>query len=124
MEAFDIYDADYLKEIGGDAAKMNDNPVGTGPYIVKEWVRGDHITFVPNPTYFGEKPANTTFILKWNKEAAARLLDLQAGNVSGIAEVTSDDIATIQADANLKLYPAQVQQLPVPGHQQHPRALR
>ena len=88
VEAFDIYERANLKEIGGDATKMNETPVGTGPYIVKEWVRGDHITFVPNPTYFGEKPANTTFIMKWNKEAAARLLDLQAGNVSGIAEVT------------------------------------
>ena len=108
VEAFDIYDAGYLKEIGGDSTKMNEKPVGTGPYIVKEWVRGDHITLEPNPTYFGEKPANKTFIIKWNKEAAARLLDLQAGNVSGIAEVTSDDIATIQADKNLKLYPRKV----------------
>jgi ABC-type transport system substrate-binding protein len=105
VEAFDIYDAGYIEEIGGDVAKMNENPVGTGPYIVQEWVRGDHITFVPNPTYYGEKAANTTFIMKWNKEAAARLLDLQSGNVSGIAEVTSDDLATIEADANLKLYP-------------------
>lgn len=108
VEAFDIYDEGYLKEIGGDATKMNENPVGTGYYMVKEWVRGDHITFVPNPTYFGEKPANTTFIMKWNKEAASRLLDLQAGNVSGIAEVTADDLATISADANLKLYPRHV----------------
>ena len=84
---------------------MNDNPVGTGPYIMKEWVRGDHITLVPNPTYYGEKPANTALIFKWNKEAAARLLDLQAGNVNGIVEVTVDDMATIQADPSLKLYP-------------------
>ena len=108
LEAFNIYDQGNLKEIGGDATKMNETPVGTGPYIVKEWVRGDHVTFEPNPTYFGEKPANSAFIMRWNKEAAARLLDLQAGNISGIAEVTSDDIATIQADANLKLYPRKV----------------
>jgi peptide/nickel transport system substrate-binding protein len=108
VEAFDIYSKANLTEIGGDATKMNDAPVGTGPYIVQEWVRGDHITFVPNPTYFGDKAANTTFIMKWNKEAASRLLDLQAGNVSGIAEVTSDDLATIQADANLALYPRHV----------------
>jgi ABC-type transport system substrate-binding protein len=108
VEAMNIYDSGYLKEIGGDAVKMNDNPVGTGQYIVKEWVRGDHITFVPNPSYFGTKPANSTFILKWNKEAAARLLDLQAGNISGIAEVTSDDLDTIKADANLQLAPRKI----------------
>jgi len=108
VEAFDIYSKANLTAIGGDATKMNDAPVGTGPYIVKEWVRGDHITFAPNPTYFGDKVANTTFIMKWNKEAAARLLDLQAGNVSGVAEVTADDLATISADANLTLYPRHV----------------
>ena len=108
VEAFDIYDQGYLQETGGDAVAMNENPVGTGAYMVSEWVRGDHITLVPNPNYFGEKPANSTFIFKWNKEAAARLLDLQAGNVSGIAEVTSDDLPTIQADPNLALYPRKV----------------
>ena len=108
VEALDIYDADYLKETGGDAVAMNENPVGTGPYIVQEWVRGDHVTLVPNPNYYGEKPANNTLIFRWNKEAAARLLDLQAGNVSGIAEVTSDDLATIEADPNLKLYARKV----------------
>ena len=104
VPAFEIYDADFLKEIGGDAAKMNDAPVGTGPYVVKEWVRGDHVTFEPNPNYWGT-PAKNTFILKWNKEAAARLLDLQAGNVNGITQVTAEDIPTIEADQNLKLYP-------------------
>jgi peptide/nickel transport system substrate-binding protein len=109
VEAFNIYDEDYLKETGGDATKINENPVGTGPYVVQEWVRGDHITFVPNPTYFGaNKPANSTFILKWNKEAAARLLDLQSGNISGIAEVTADDLPTIEADPNLQLAPRKI----------------
>ena len=105
VEAFNIYDQDYLKEIGGDATKLNDNPVGTGPYMVQEWVRGDHITFVQNPLYHGTIPANSTFILRWNKEAASRLLDLRGGNVNGIAEVTADDLATIQADPNLQLAP-------------------
>lgn len=105
VDAFDIYSEAYIKEIGGDAAKMNDKPVGTGPYILKEWVRGDHMTLVPNPTYFGDKPANTELIFKWNKESAARLVDLQAGTVNGIVEVTADDIPTIQADPNLVLVP-------------------
>jgi len=105
VPAFSIMDADYLASIGGDATKVAENPVGTGPYIMKEWVRGDHVTFVPNPNFWGETTKNQTFILKWNKESAARLLDLQAGNTSGIAEVTSDDVATIKADPNLSLVP-------------------
>lgn len=105
VPAFSIFDADYLAEVGGDAAKIAENPVGSGPYVLKEWVRGDHLTFEPNPNYWGEPAKNKTFILKWNKESAARLLDLQSGNVSGIAEVTADDVPVIQADANLALSP-------------------
>lgn len=105
LMAFPVLDYDYLKETGGDAAKINDNPVGTGPYMVEEWVRGDHISFVPNPNYWGTKPTNSKFILKWGKEAAARLLDLQSGNVDGIAGVATDDYKTVAADKNLTLYP-------------------
>jgi ABC-type transport system substrate-binding protein len=105
VNAFGIYDKGYLDSIGGDAVKINTTPVGTGPYYVKEWVRGDHITFAANSNYWGPKPANDTFIMKWNKEAAARLLDLQSGNVDGIEDIGTDDYATVTADPNLKLYP-------------------
>ena len=30
----------------------NRAPLGWGPYIIKEWVAGDHITLVKNPNYF------------------------------------------------------------------------
>jgi peptide/nickel transport system substrate-binding protein len=36
------------------------------------------------------------------------LLDLQAGNISGIAEVTADDLPTIAADPNLQLAPRKI----------------
>ncbi|HXQ32823.1 MAG TPA: ABC transporter substrate-binding protein, partial [Anaerolineales bacterium] len=41
--AFQIQDADYLTEMGGDSAKISEAPNGTGPYTLGEWVRGDHI---------------------------------------------------------------------------------
>ncbi|MCJ7624132.1 MAG: ABC transporter substrate-binding protein [Anaerolineaceae bacterium] len=105
VPAFPILDRDYIIEAGGDAAFINDNPIGTGPYMVQEWVRGDHITFVPNPNYWGAEVKNDPFILRWNTEAAARLLDLQSGNVDGIDNVGTDDYATVEADDNIQMYP-------------------
>jgi len=105
--SFAILDKDYLNEMGGDSAKISENPVGTGPYTVKEWVRGDHITFEANPNYWGDAPANQTLIFRWSAEAAQRLLELQSGTVDGIFAPSAEDFETIQGDSNLTLIPYQ-----------------
>ncbi len=102
---FAIQDADYLNEMGGDSMKMSDAPVGTGPYMVKEWVRGDHITFEANPNFWGEAPKTQTLIFRWSAEAAQRLIELQSGNADGIFLPSADDYESISADPNLALYP-------------------
>ncbi|WP_376790177.1 ABC transporter substrate-binding protein [Thermoflexus sp.] len=102
--AFAIQDKDYLDANGGDSVKLSEKPNGTGPYRVKEWVRGDRIIFEANPDYWGEKAKAKTLIFRWSKEAAARLLELQAGTVDGIDNPNPDDFAAIEANPNLKLY--------------------
>jgi peptide/nickel transport system substrate-binding protein len=101
----EILPKSLLDSTGGDAAKISANPIGTGPFMLKEWVRGDHMTLVPNPNYWGPKPSINTMILKQSKEPAQRLLELQSGNADGIALVGTDDIPTVKADPNLTFYP-------------------
>ncbi|MBI3240939.1 MAG: peptide ABC transporter substrate-binding protein [Chloroflexi bacterium] len=102
---FAIQDKDYLDANGGDSAKMSESPNGTGPYMVKDWVHGDHITLEANPNYWGTPPKTQTVIFRWSPEAAQRLLELQSGTVDGIDNPAPDDFATIEADSNLKLIP-------------------
>ena len=97
-----IQSAAHLEETGGAPL---DNPLGSGPYMVQEWVRGDHLTLVPNPHFAGDAPAFKTLIFRWNESATARLSSLRAGEADGIDNPDPNDFATIEGDANLKLFP-------------------
>src|SRR5215213_4469169 len=105
FSAFAIQDQDYLNETGGDTAKISEAPNGTGPYMLQEWVRGDHITFEANPNYWGEAPTIQTLIFRWSTEAAQRLLELQSGTVDAVFAPAFEDFETIEADPNLVLIP-------------------
>ncbi|HSD83303.1 MAG TPA: ABC transporter substrate-binding protein [Anaerolineae bacterium] len=102
---FSIQSKAFLDANGGDSVKMSDTTNGTGPYMLKEWVRGDHITLEANPNYWGAPPHQKTLIFRWSDQSAQRLLELQSGTVDGIDNPAPEDFATIQGDSNLALLP-------------------
>jgi ABC-type transport system substrate-binding protein len=101
---FAINDTAYLETAAADGTIVR-QPNGTGPYQVKEWVQGDHITLEANPTFWGEAPLVNEVIFRWSTEAAQRLVELQSGNADGIDNPGPTDFETIQGDSDLKLYP-------------------
>jgi ABC-type transport system substrate-binding protein len=95
---FGIQPKEHLEATGGAPL---DNPIGTGPYALKEWVRGDSVVYSRNDDYYGQKAASETFVLKWATESAGRLIELQSGNADGMTFPGIEDIPTIEADPNL-----------------------
>lgn len=60
-------------------------PVGTGPFMLKEWVRGDHLTLERNPNYWRSgRPYLDRIILKEIPDPDTRVLALKAGEVDYI----------------------------------------
>lgn len=57
----------------------NTKPVGAGPFKVTEWVHGDHITLVANPTYWRGAPKLHQIIYKWITSDTTILTQLQTG---------------------------------------------
>ena len=103
--AFGILDKDDIAANGGDAKAISDKPIGTGPYVLKEWKRGDSITLEANPTYWQGASKNKQLVIRWSKEAAQALLELQSGNADGIEKIATEDFETVGKDAKVKLYP-------------------
>jgi peptide/nickel transport system substrate-binding protein len=61
--------------------KFATTPIGSGPYIFKEWVPRDHFTLVANPDYLGDKPAFTEITARPIAEDKTAQLALQAGEL-------------------------------------------
>jgi ABC-type transport system substrate-binding protein len=100
-----IESAKHIEETGGGTPALLEHPLGTGPYMVQEWVRGDHLTLVANPNYWGTPPKTKTVIFKWNKEAAARLNSLRSGEADGMDNPDPNDFDAIKSDSSLTLFP-------------------
>jgi branched-chain amino acid transport system substrate-binding protein len=94
FSAFQIHPSEYLESTGG-TGDLIEKPIGTGPYQLEEWKRGDSITFKRFEDYWGEPAQSETLVFRWSAEGAQRLLELQSGAVDGIDNPTPDDFEPI-----------------------------
>lgn len=57
-------------------------PIGTGPFVFKEWVRGSHILLARNENYWEDnKPYLDEVIIRFIPDANARVAALQSGEI-------------------------------------------
>jgi peptide/nickel transport system substrate-binding protein len=101
--AFGPHSPANVKEYGGGGDLIR-NPVGTGPFRFVEWQPDDHLILERNPDYWGEPPALSSLTYRVIKEAPARFLELQAGMVDGVDNLSPDDIPRAQAETDLDVY--------------------
>jgi peptide/nickel transport system substrate-binding protein len=59
----------------------NATPVGTGPFKVAQWARGDHVVLVANDGYFRGRPYLDKVILKTIPDTAVTFAALERGEV-------------------------------------------
>jgi peptide/nickel transport system substrate-binding protein len=98
---------------GADGAK----PIGTGPFMVQEYVPDSHITlkrfdgYVPNPAFpgptgFGGKktPYFDTVTIRFIPEAGARVAALEAGEVDVVDEVDAPAAKRLRDSKTVKVY--------------------
>ena len=96
-------------------------PVGTGPFVFKEWVRQDHITLERNPDYQWASPVFKhqgpayldRVVFKIIPEDATRLATLENNETNFIETVPEQDLARLRGDSRFKLVIGQIPGLPI-----------
>ncbi len=82
------------------------NAMGTGPYVLKEWVPDQKIVFAANPNWWnaGKAEGNVTEITYIPiKSEATRIAALLSGEVDMVRDTSIQDLARVRANPNLKV---------------------
>ncbi len=85
-----------LEALGEDEAL--ENPVGTGPFKVINWDRGEEISMERNEDYWGGAPELDTVTFKFVPESSSRVIMLETGEAHAIMAVPPTEIDRLEAE--------------------------
>ncbi|MXW96566.1 MAG: hypothetical protein F4110_12795 [Acidimicrobiaceae bacterium] len=76
----------------GTGETVGENPVGTGPYMLESWDRGQQITAVRNADYWGDVPSIDAFTVRFIPDKQTSLAALQAGEVDLVLDILPEQV--------------------------------
>ncbi len=59
-------------------------PVGTGPYVFKEWIAGDRVVLVANENYFDGRPYINRKVIRVIQDSATMFLELKRNTIDSM----------------------------------------
>jgi len=100
--------ADHLYGGGADVQSnpANANPVGTGPFLFKEWSRGSYIRYERNPNYWDDpKPFVDELIVRFIPDPSARTVAFEVGelDLGGDNPIPFSDVERLRASGSFDI---------------------
>jgi peptide/nickel transport system substrate-binding protein len=85
--------------------KLKSAPVGTGPFKLMEWVRGDHINLIKFDEYHRKGiPCLNQVTFKFIGDPSAQIASLKAGDIDAIAyDVSPENALLLEKDPKFKV---------------------
>lgn len=82
---------------------FNQEPIGTGPFKVASWVRGDHIELVANDDYFRGKPKLRRIIVREIPDENTSLNALRSHDIDWIFEASPNLYKSVKGLSDVKV---------------------
>ena len=100
-----IYSAEYAGQLlaAGTPEKLNSQPVGTGPFVLKRFQKDAVIRYSANPDYFAGRPAIDALVFAITPDANVRLQKLRRGECQIALSPKPLDVQAARQDAKLKV---------------------
>jgi peptide/nickel transport system substrate-binding protein len=94
------------KKFGKD---LGNNPVGTGPFVFKEWVKGSQITVERNPSYWESgKPYLDRIVFRDIAGSIVGVQRLVTNELDFVGDLSPQEILQIQNRPGIRLHPITV----------------
>ncbi|MEM8789572.1 MAG: ABC transporter substrate-binding protein [Pseudomonadota bacterium] len=82
-----------------DAATLETQPVGTGPFVFADWVQGDRVELTRNPDYWGDPVALESATFKFISDPTAAFAAMMAGDIDAFPVFPApENLAQFEAD--------------------------
>lgn len=78
-------------------------PVGTGPFRIVSWDKGDKVVLERNPAYWGEQPKLEKVTFRFVPEAASRIVMLETGEAQAIMSVPPAEAPRLRQNQDLRV---------------------
>lgn len=103
MDFGSILSKEYADKLAADGTKekLNQQPIGTGPFRFVDYQQDAVVRFQANPDYWGAKPKIDDLIFAITVDPTARIQRLQAGECQVASYPAPADVAALKADPNL-----------------------
>jgi peptide/nickel transport system substrate-binding protein len=86
-----------------DNVSIHRHPIGTGPFVFKEWKTNERIVVTANKDYWNGRPYLDQVITKILPDANVEALNLIKGDVDFVSTITPKLISTVQKEKHLKV---------------------
>lgn len=91
----------YFAEVGEE--EFGRLPIGTGPYVLHEWIIGEEVILKVNTGYWGGVPDIETVIFRSIPEETSRIAALQTKEIGLLLDLPLDAADRIEEDADLQV---------------------
>ncbi len=83
---------------------LANNPIGSGPFVFEQWLRGQKMTFKKNPDYWQKgKPYLDGIEFTQEPEDTTRLLKLSADEIDVASDVPYSSIESLKSSSNVNV---------------------
>jgi peptide/nickel transport system substrate-binding protein len=95
LASWSIIPPQHHAEVGKEAFAQA--PVGSGPFMFKEWIKGDHLTVVANPNYWRKGyPKVAEVVFRFMPESATRVAAVQTGEIDLAPRLSAEEADTLR----------------------------